>query len=63
MADSVNFYGDVVLDTYDKTSGKSNLERLVLTTPAMYGQGEAGTVATIRTANLIWEVPCRRPAT
>ncbi|TNC75152.1 filamentous hemagglutinin N-terminal domain-containing protein [Janthinobacterium lividum] len=53
-ADSVNFYGDVVLDTYDKTSGKSNLERLVLTTPAMYGQGAAGTVATIRTANLIW---------
>ncbi|PIG30992.1 filamentous hemagglutinin family protein [Janthinobacterium sp. 35] len=53
-ADSVNFYGDVVLDTYDKTSGKSTLERLVLTTPAMYGQGEAGTVATIRTANLIW---------
>ncbi|SDI08347.1 filamentous haemagglutinin family protein [Janthinobacterium sp. YR213] len=53
-ADSVNFYGDVVLDTYDKTSGKSNLERLVLTTPAMYGQGDAGTVATIRTANLVW---------
>ncbi|MDZ5633838.1 filamentous haemagglutinin family protein [Janthinobacterium sp. GMG1] len=53
-ADSVNFYGDVALDTYDKTSGKSNLERLVLTTPAMYGQGGAGTVATIRTANLIW---------
>ncbi|WP_425251599.1 filamentous hemagglutinin family protein [Janthinobacterium sp. NFX145] len=53
-ADSVNFYGDVVLDTYDKVSGKSNLERLVLTTPAMYGQGQAGTVATIRTANLIW---------
>jgi hypothetical protein len=23
-ADSVNFYGDVVLDTYDKASGKSN---------------------------------------
>ena len=53
-ADGVNFYGDVVLDTYDRTSGKSTLERLVLTTPAMYGQGEAGTVATIRTANLIW---------
>ncbi|MGK5060963.1 filamentous haemagglutinin family protein [Janthinobacterium sp. LB3P112] len=53
-ADSVNFYGDVALDTYDKASGKSNLERLVLTTPAMYGQGGAGTVATIRTANLIW---------
>ncbi|MGK5036237.1 filamentous haemagglutinin family protein [Janthinobacterium sp. LB3P118] len=53
-ADSVNFYGDVVLDTYDKSSGKSTLERLVLTTPAMYGQGDASTVATIRTANLIW---------
>jgi len=53
-ADSVNFYGDVMLDTYDKTSGKSTLERLVLTTPAMYGQGGADAVATIRTANLIW---------
>ncbi|MEG1115599.1 MAG: hemagglutinin, partial [Janthinobacterium sp.] len=53
-ADGVNFYGDVVLDTYDKTTGKSTLERLVLTTPAMYGQGDAGTVATIRTANLVW---------
>ncbi|SIR87507.1 filamentous hemagglutinin family N-terminal domain-containing protein [Janthinobacterium sp. TND4EL3] len=53
-ADSVNFYGDVVLDTYDKGTGKSTLERLVLTTPAMYGQGGADTVATIRTANLIW---------
>ena len=53
-ADSVNFYGDVVLDTYDKSTGKSTLERLVLTTPAMYGQGGADAVATIRTANLIW---------
>ncbi|MGK5075295.1 filamentous haemagglutinin family protein [Janthinobacterium sp. ZB1P44] len=53
-ADGVNFYGDVVLDTYDKTTGKSTLERLVLTTPAMYGQGDAGTMATIRTANLVW---------
>ena len=53
-ADSVNFYGDVVLDTYDKSTGKSTLDRLVLTTPAMYGQGGADTVATIRTANLIW---------
>ena len=53
-ADSVNFYGDVVLDTYDKSTGKSTLERLVLTTPAMYGQGDADAVATIRTANLIW---------
>ena len=53
-ADGVNFYGDVVLDTYDKSTGKSTLDRLVLTTPAMYGQGDAGTVATIRTANLVW---------
>ncbi|MCC7705526.1 filamentous hemagglutinin family protein [Janthinobacterium sp. GW460P] len=53
-ADSVNFYGDVVLDTYDKATGKSTLERLMLTTPAMYGQGGADAVATIRTANLIW---------
>jgi hypothetical protein len=53
-ADSVNFYGDVVLDTYDKSTGKSTLDRLVLTTPAMYGQGGADAVATIRTANLIW---------
>ncbi|VVE49091.1 Heme/hemopexin-binding protein [Pandoraea communis] len=53
-ANSVNFYGDVTLDTYDKTTGKSVLSRLVLTTPAIYGQGNATTAATIRTANLIW---------
>ncbi|ABR91211.1 Uncharacterized giant conserved protein [Janthinobacterium sp. Marseille] len=52
-ANSVNFYGDVTLDTYD-SSGKSTLDRLVLTTPAIYGQGDASAVATIRTANLIW---------
>ncbi|WP_237171284.1 filamentous haemagglutinin family protein [Pandoraea pulmonicola] len=53
-ANSVNFYGDVTLDTYDAATGKSSLDRLVLTTPAIYGQGNAATVATIRTANLIW---------
>jgi len=53
-ANSVNFYGDVVLDTYDSVSGKSTLDRLVLTTPAIYGHGDANTVAAIRTANLIW---------
>ena len=53
-ANSFNFYGDVTLDTYDSVSGKSTLERLVLTTPAIYGHGDANTVATIRTANLIW---------
>ncbi|MBX9800086.1 MAG: filamentous hemagglutinin family protein [Burkholderiaceae bacterium] len=52
-ANSVNFYGDVTLDTYDST-GKSTLDRLVLTTPAIYGQGDDNAVATIRTANLIW---------
>ncbi|MNJ94547.1 Heme/hemopexin-binding protein precursor [compost metagenome] len=53
-ANSVNFYGDVTLDTYDAATGKSTLDRLVLTTPAIYGQGDANTSATIRTANLIW---------
>jgi filamentous hemagglutinin family protein len=53
-ASSVNFYGDVVLDTYDAQTGKSTLDRLVLTTPAIYGYGDANTEATIRTANLVW---------
>ncbi|WP_231502368.1 filamentous haemagglutinin family protein [Herbaspirillum sp. RV1423] len=53
-ANSVNFYGDVTLDTYDAVTGKSTLDRFVLTTPAIYGYGGAGTAATIHTANLIW---------
>ncbi|MCE4059574.1 filamentous hemagglutinin family protein [Pandoraea sputorum] len=62
-ANSVNFYGDVSLDTYDKTNGTSSLSRLVLTTPAIYGLGNAATVATIRTANLVWSGTPGAPGT
>ncbi len=51
---SMNFFGDVALDTYDKVTGQSTLERLVLTTPAIYGYGNAGTLASIRTKNLVF---------
>ncbi|WP_448632664.1 MULTISPECIES: filamentous haemagglutinin family protein [Pseudomonas fluorescens group] len=51
---ALNFYGTVSLDTYDSTTGKSRLNNLMLSTPAIYGAGGAGDVATIRTANLIW---------
>ncbi|WP_210639094.1 filamentous hemagglutinin family protein [Pseudomonas sp. Tri1] len=51
---ALNFYGTVSLDTYDPTTGKSRLSNLMLSTPAIYGAGSANDVATIRTANLIW---------
>lgn len=51
---ALNFYGTVSLDTYDPTTGKSRLNNLMLSTPAIYGAGSVNDVATIRTANLIW---------
>jgi len=51
--DAFNFYGSASLDTYD-AKGKSLLSNLMLTTPAIYGAGTANDVATIHTANLIW---------
>ncbi|BBP59049.1 hypothetical protein PHLH4_26390 [Pseudomonas sp. St316] len=52
--EALNFYGTVSLDTYDPATGKSRLANLMLSTPAIYGAGSASDVATIRTANLIW---------
>lgn len=53
--DSFNFYGTTTLDTYDAVTGKSLLSNLMLSTPAIYGSGGANDVATIHTANLIWQ--------
>jgi filamentous hemagglutinin family protein len=52
--DAFNVYGSATLDTYDPSTGKSLLSNLILTTPAIYGAGAVGDVATIHTANLIW---------
>ncbi|WP_448130967.1 filamentous haemagglutinin family protein [Stenotrophomonas rhizophila] len=52
--ESVNFYGDVALSTYDAITGKSALQQLVLGTPAIYGYGDADAVARIHTDTLIW---------
>lgn len=52
--ESVNFYGDVSLSTYDAVTGKSALQQLVLGTPAIYGHGDADAVARIHTDTLIW---------
>ncbi|WP_047228942.1 filamentous haemagglutinin family protein [Pseudomonas brassicacearum] len=52
--EALNFYGTVSLDTYDPATGKSRLANLMLSTPAIYGAGNASDVASIRTANLIW---------
>ena len=54
-AQAFNFYGTTTLDTYDAQSGKSLLNNLLLATPAIYGAGGANDVATIHTANLIWQ--------
>ena len=61
--DSFNFYGTATLDTYDGVTGKSLLSNLMLSTPAIYGSGGANDVATIRTANLIWQGAEAAPGT
>ncbi|WP_415914844.1 filamentous haemagglutinin family protein [Rhodopseudomonas palustris] len=53
-SNAVNIFGSVTLDTVDPATGKSTLANLVLGTPAIYGAGAAGDVATIRTGNFIW---------
>ena len=61
--DSFNFYGTATLDTYDAVTGKSLLNNLMLSTPAIYGSGGANDVATIHTANLIWQGAEAAPGT
>ncbi|MDC8757657.1 filamentous haemagglutinin family protein [Janthinobacterium fluminis] len=60
-AGSLNFYGDTSLSTLD-ASGKSVLERLVLTTPAIYGHGGGADVARIQTGTLVWNGAAAAPA-
>lgn len=52
--ESVNFFGNVSLSTFDAVTGKSALQQLVLGTPAIYGHGDADDVARIHTDTLIW---------
>ena len=52
--DSFNFYGSTSLSTINPVTGKSALRNFVLNTPAIYGYGNASDVASIQTANLIW---------
>ncbi|WP_435438714.1 filamentous haemagglutinin family protein [Variovorax sp. RB2P76] len=59
--DAINFYGSVTLDTIDPATGNSKLDTLVLGTPAIYGHGAAGDVATIRTRNLLWSGATQAP--
>ncbi|WP_422086133.1 filamentous haemagglutinin family protein [Variovorax sp.] len=57
----VNFFGTAALDTLDPATGKSTMAQLVLATPAIYGQGGAGDVATIRTGRLVWQSMATAP--
>ncbi|WP_202368407.1 filamentous haemagglutinin family protein [Pseudomonas sp. MWU318] len=59
--DAFNFYGSVSLDTIDSQTGQSKLQNLLLVTPAIYGLGDANDVASIRTANLIWNGATQSP--
>ncbi|SFQ74163.1 filamentous hemagglutinin family N-terminal domain-containing protein, partial [Variovorax sp. OK605] len=52
--DAVNFHDSIELSTIDPLTGRSSLERLVLGTPAIYGAGNADTLARIRTGILVW---------
>ncbi|MHA6192881.1 filamentous hemagglutinin family protein [Pseudomonas wadenswilerensis] len=60
--DSINFFGTVSLDTLDPATGRSSLANLVLGSPAIQGYGDAGDVASIRTASLIWSGASQAPA-
>ncbi|WHQ43790.1 filamentous haemagglutinin family protein [Alcaligenes faecalis] len=53
-SESFNLFGNVSLDTIDPATGESRLDNLVLTTPAFYGYGDAGDIATITAAKLTW---------
>ncbi|MCG2842572.1 hypothetical protein L6Q21_16475, partial [Sandaracinobacter sp. RS1-74] len=46
---SVNFYGSVNLD-----AGSQSKLQFILNTPALYGHGSAGDVATVRSGTLVW---------
>jgi filamentous hemagglutinin family protein len=50
---SLNFFGTVTLNTAGGSGGAGGLQ-LVLATPAIYGYGQAGDVATLSTGTLIW---------
>lgn len=52
--ESFNLFGDINLDTPDPETGEARLDNLVLTTPAIYGYGNADNTATITTAKLTW---------
>ncbi len=58
--DSMNFFESVTLSTLDE-QGESLLDNLLLTTPAIYGYGDANDVALIQTSNLIWNGSAERP--
>ncbi|VFR19925.1 Filamentous haemagglutinin family outer membrane protein associated with VreARI signalling system [plant metagenome] len=51
---SFNLFGNVALTTRDPITGRSTLDNLVLSTPAIYGHGQAGDIATISTGTLTW---------
>ncbi|CUJ70039.1 Heme:hemopexin utilization protein A [Achromobacter kerstersii] len=59
--EAMNFYGTVALDTRDPVTGKYSLATLALGTPAIYGYGDAGDEASIRTQNLIWNGATQAP--
>lgn len=58
---SLNLYGSTTLSTLDG-NGRSILDNLMLSTPAIYGDGAAGDVALIQTGNLIWNGAAGTPA-
>jgi filamentous hemagglutinin family protein len=57
---SLNFLGSVSLSTLD-ANGKSRLDNLMLTTPAIYGYGGAGDTARVQTGHLIWNGAAGQP--
>ncbi|UIN21430.1 filamentous haemagglutinin family protein [Herbaspirillum frisingense] len=54
VRESINMYGEVDFDARSASTGKSALQRLVIGTPAIYGYGAAGEIASIKADEIVW---------
>ncbi|AHF90309.1 hemagglutinin [Opitutaceae bacterium TAV5] len=51
---SINFFGDIALNTIDPATGRSSLAQLVFNSPALYGYGSAADTVRLTTDTFVW---------
>ena len=61
VRDAINMFGEVDFDARSSATGAGSLERLVISSPAIYGYGAAGDTAAIKASEIVWtgSVPTR----